>query len=353
MSHSLDSSLPFGVYETPVTSRIRERMEETQSRHPSAGFGVGNGTDDSARGRYTSAMSQHIGDLLEQRLMGLKSSADRVALINTIAGLLGEDEDIDTEQLLYAVYNTSLAEPPLLPDVSLTKSALFTNAQGEASLTSEVEREIKTADSVDLLCAFIKSSGISVLDQQLQFLRDNQIPFRLLTSTYCGASDAAAIKRLVEKYRADVKICYEHKSTRLHAKAWLFRRNSGFDTAFIGSSNLSRSALIDGWEWNVRGSATATPEVIEKFIKTFDSYWHDSHFKTFDPARDMDRLQESLHIAKGTESPQALRQLELSGLEVTPYPYQEEMLEALRSEREVKDRHKTYSLRRQAPARPS
>lgn len=97
--------------------------------------------------------------------MGLKSSADRVALINTIAGLLGEDEDIDTEQLLYAVYNTSLAEPPLLPDVSLTKSALFTNAQGEASLTSEVEREIKTADSVDLLCAFIKSSGISVLDQ--------------------------------------------------------------------------------------------------------------------------------------------------------------------------------------------
>ena len=83
MSHSLDSSLPFGVYETPVTSRIRERMEETQSRHPSAGFGVGNGTDDSARGRYTSAMSQHIGDLLEQRLMGLKSSADRVALINT------------------------------------------------------------------------------------------------------------------------------------------------------------------------------------------------------------------------------------------------------------------------------
>lgn len=103
MSHSLDSSLPFGVYETPVTSRIRERMEETQSRHPSAGFGVGNGTDDSARGRYTSAMSQHIGDLLEQRLMGLKSSADRVALINTIAGLLGEDEDIDTEQLLYAV----------------------------------------------------------------------------------------------------------------------------------------------------------------------------------------------------------------------------------------------------------
>ena len=145
---------------------------------------------------------------------------------------------------------------------------------------------------------------------------------------------------MVEKYQADVKICYEHKSTRLHAKAWLFRRKSGFDTAFIGSSNLSRSALVDGWEWNVRGSNTATPEVIDKFIKTFDSYWHDSHFKTFVPNSDMERLERSLRIAKGGESSGALRQLELSGLEVTPYPYQEEMLEALRSEREIKDRHR-------------
>lgn len=340
MSANPDSSLPFGVYETPITARIRERMNETLSQHPAAGFGIGRSSDEEAHGRYTSAVSQHIGSLLERRLYGLKSPEDRVALINNIALLLGEDEEIDSEELLYAVYNSGLAEPPLLPDVSLTKSALFTNAQGESSLTSEIEREIKTADSVDLLCAFIKNSGISVLDRQLEYLRDNEIPFRLLTSTYCGASDAAALERLVEKYQAEVKICYEHKSTRLHAKAWLFRRKSGFDTAFIGSSNLSRSALVDGWEWNVRGSNTATPEVIDKFIKTFDSYWHDSHFKTFDPNRDMERLERSLRVAKGGENSGALRQLELSGLEVTPYPYQEEMLEALRSEREVKDRHR-------------
>ena len=340
MSISPDSSLPFGVYETPITSRIRERMEETLNQHPAAGFGIGRSSDQEAQGRYTSAVSQHIGSLLEHRLRSLKSPEDRVALINAIALLLGDDEGIDSEELLYAVYNSGLADPPLLPDVSLTKSALFTNARGESSLTSEIKREIKTADSVDLLCAFIKNSGISVLDRQLEYLRDNKIPFRLLTSTYCGASDAAALKRLVEKYQADVKICYEHKSTRLHAKAWLFRRKSGFDTAFIGSSNLSRSALVDGWEWNVRGSNTATPEVIDKFIKTFDSYWHDSHFKTFVPNSDMERLERSLRIAKGGESSGALRQLELSGLEVTPYPYQEEMLEALRSEREIKDRHR-------------
>lgn len=160
---------------------------------------------------------------------------------------MGKGEEVSSEELLYAVYNNSLSEPPQLPEVSLNKSALFTNSLGDANLSSEIAREIKTADSVDLLCAFVKSSGIAVLDEQLSYLRDNNIPLRVITSTYCGATDAAAVKRLVEHYGAEVRVCYEHQTTRLHAKAWLFRRDSDFDTAFIGSSNLSRSAPSPLW----------------------------------------------------------------------------------------------------------
>ena len=213
----------------------------------------------------------------------------------------------------------------------------------DTKMSVEIAREIRTADSVDLLCAFIKSSGIAVISDELEYLRDHQIPLRVITSTYCGATEAAAVRRLVEDYGAEVRICYEHKSTRLHAKAWLFRRKSGFDTAFIGSSNLSRSALVDGWEWNVRGSRSSTPEIIEKFIKTFDSYWYDNHFKTFVPEKDYARLKEALGSAKFLESKPG-EKLELSGLRVEPYPYQEEMLEALESEREVHDRHRNLLI---------
>lgn len=62
---------------------------------------------------------------------------------------------------------------------------------------------------------------------------------------------------------------YEIQRTRLHAKAWLFRRNTGFNTGYVGSSNLSSSALLEGVEWNVRISEVATPTLMRKFDATF------------------------------------------------------------------------------------
>lgn len=339
-SHSL---LPFGIYETPVTARIHERIEETKRAIPTAASGIVEDSSAEVSPRFAAAVAQHFAKILEQRLTEIRNPEQRVALINSLAQHLGSDERMSAEQLLYAIYKSELADPPSLPEVSLNTSALFTNSVDDTNMSVEIAREIRTADSVDLLCAFIKSSGISVISDELEYVRDHQIPLRVITSTYCGATEAAAVRRLVEDYNAEVRICYEHKSTRLHAKAWLFRRRSGFDTAFIGSSNLSRSALVDGWEWNVRGSRSSTPEIIEKFIKTFESYWHDSHFKVFDPARDYDRLLEALHGAQFLGSASE-HKLELSGLRVEPYAYQQEMLEALRSERELHDRHKNLLI---------
>ncbi len=94
---------------------------------------------------------------------------------------------------------------------------------------------------------------------------------------------------------------YETRSTRLHAKAWLFRRDSGYDTAYVGSSNLSRAALLDGLEWNVKLAGSHTPELLAKFEATFDSYWADPAFVTYDPDLDAERLDEALAVASGAQ----------------------------------------------------
>ncbi|MGF1667410.1 MAG: DUF3427 domain-containing protein, partial [Acidimicrobiia bacterium] len=146
-----------------------------------------------------------------------------------------------------------------------------------------------------------------------------------------GATERTALDRLV-RMGADVKVAYDNRSTRLHAKAWLFRRNTGFDTAWIGSSNLSKAALVDGLEWNVRASSVSTPDVIAKFSATFDAYWSDPDFESYDPDTDRDRFDDAVGAAtSGTP-------LDLSFIDVRPYGCQQDMLEHLEAERKRHDR---------------
>lgn len=331
-----DSILPFGAYETPVTARVQERMQVTQDESPTTAFATAPGDDAATKDRYIQSLTQLVGKRLDTTLRKTKTAEDRIMLFNKVMELLDDDDLIEDESLLYAVHPTALADPPPLPEIPLSGAALLTNAAKDQNMSAELRREFRTADSVDLICAFIKSSGIRVIHDQLMELKDRGVPLRVITTTYCGATEAAAVDRLVNVYGAEVKVNYDPKTTRLHAKAWLLRRNSGFDTAYIGSSNLSNSALVDGIEWNVRTSVATTPTIVDKFIATFDTYWNDSHFQTYNPAEDQELLNDALSRASGTSS----NLIELSGLDVRPYPYQADMLEALQAEREEHDRHK-------------
>ncbi len=215
----------------------------------------------------------------------------------------------------------------------------MTNARNEPTLAAELRAELASADEVDLLCAFVKWHGIRLLERELTQLRERGVPLRVITTTYIGATDAKALDRLVEEFGAEVRVNYDTNMTRLHAKAWLLRRNTGFHTAYVGSSNLSQSALVDGLEWNVRLSAVATPHLLDKFRATFDSYWENREFERYRPAEDGARLRNALEIASGKKQRDPLA-ITLSGLEVTAKPYQAELLEQLDAERALHNRHR-------------
>lgn len=228
------------------------------------------------------------------------------------------------------------AQPPVvLPETPLAESALLVNASGEPSLASELARELATADRVDLLCAFVKWSGLRVLLEALEAVigrgreRGVAAPVRVLTTTYIGASEVRALEALAE-IGAEVRISYDDRRTRLHAKAWLFHRESGSHTAYIGSSNLSRAALHEGLEWNVRLSWRDSALLLAKFRAAFESYWEADEFESYEPGRDRERVVRALAAqrASGEERGPALR------LDLSPHPHQEPMLEALRVERE-------------------
>lgn len=338
----MTDSLPEGVYELLRTWRLDQVLAGLAELHPD--FAAVDPAD------APHVLARHIAVAVERVLHNEKQPARMISLVNDLLQrIAAQDEQLadgveHVEQLVVLRRTVGPGarrlERPVTP---LSAAALLTNAPEEPSLGAELRAELSSADQVDLLCAFVRWHGIRVLEQQLDLLHRRGVPLRVITTTYVGATEQRALDALVRRFHARVKVSYESQSTRLHAKAWLFRRDSGFDTAFVGSSNLSRSALVDGLEWNVRLSSVATPDLVRKFAGTFDSYWADPAFVDYDPDNpdDATRLRQALGrdriVTAGSlvSGPSGL-----SGLEVRPYPHQQTILEALDSERTVHNRHR-------------
>ena len=261
-------------------------------------------------------------ELLAERI---KSATDRGSMVQPPASaLLSISEVVDRP----------LGEPQLpgRPHVPLSASDLLVNARGEPSVGHALEREIPSADRIDLLCAFVRWNGLRLLLPQLRAHCERGHALRVITTTYTGSTERRALDALVEM-GAIVKVSYETRSTRLHAKAWLFHRETGFSTAYIGSSNLTQWALVDGVEWNVRLSQVTAPDILEKFHATFDSYWEEADFESYDPVRDAERFDRAVASTFAADT------LQIAALDVIPYPHQTEILERLSVERE---RHHRY-----------
>ena len=328
-----------GLYESLLTKRLQAMLDDVTSS------GLTQSTQLVDAAEQPDVLARHIRDAAVQALSAESNPDRRREMVNALLQQLGADDDqltVAPSQLLSLV-SPAVPGSPMRntnrPATPLSDAALLTNAHGEPSLGHEIRSELDSADQVDLLCAFVKWHGLRVIEPQLLDLKRRGAPLRVITTTYMGATERRALDRLVRDFGADVKIQYDSVRTRLHAKAWLFRRNTGFNTAYVGSSNLSRSAMLDGVEWNVRLSAIATPPLMQKFSATFETYWNDSTFESFDPDRDRDRLDDALAEASGRKQTDRVT-LSLSGLEVRAYPHQAEILESLTVERVVHDRHR-------------
>ncbi len=215
-------------------------------------------------------------------------------------------------------------EAPLTP---LLDTTVLTNAPGEPAIGHELRAEITSSDGIDLVMAFIRWSGVRPLVDAITAYCAAGKTMRVLTTTYTNSTEKRALDVLREA-GAEVRVSYDTTQTRLHAKAWIFRRESGYSTAYIGSSNLTHTAQVTGLEWNVRISGARNPDALEKMQAVFESYWASDSFVPYDP----DEFAERTAVAEADR-------FLLSPIEIEPRPFQEALLEQLDLAREQGHHH--------------
>ncbi len=284
----------------------------------------------------------HLGVLIRRAIAGLsreQRTAVGLRLARGAVALLGVSSqavdagDMPSEngEVLQAIATLQPdgSMPGLqLPATPLLDTTLLTNAPGEPRIGHQLHSEVPSADRVDVLMAFVRQSGIRPLLEVLRVHAEAGRRLRVLTTTYTNSTELGALLALQE-LGADIRVSYDTSSTRLHAKAWLFHRHSGFSTAYIGSSNLTHSAQVSGLEWNVRISGARNPDVIEKFSAVFESYWQNHDFRDFDA----DEFRDL------TQSASAGPRVYLSPIEIRPEPFQSRLLEQIELAR-LQGRHR-------------
>jgi len=335
------SQLAFGIYE----ALLDELLQEALDQHPELRSVFGKIDQEEQPAIYAS----FVAKVIEQALREEKDPEKRLDICNRILGQVASEPGLghlanrrliqEKKPILLEITPSNYGSSRVpRPQTSLTESSIFTGSPQEPQLAHELLEEMKSVDSVDILVSFIKWSGLRLLMPAFEDLSLRKIPVRVITTSYMGASDAPAVEWLAEMSNVKVRVSYDTERTRLHAKAYHFKRKSDFSTAYIGSANMSNAAITSGLEWNLKVTAQDMGHILEKFTAEFETYWNSKEFIPFDteePERFRDAIVRERTRKYGTTS---------VFFDLTPHPFQERILDALKREREVHNRYKNLVI---------
>jgi len=337
--------LNHGLYEQ-VISRLLDRL--TSQLDPATMTIETEVLDD---GDSHAVLAEYMHQVIRSSLAGIHGEerlSRQVELCNQLVNVLARaNSAVDIEEAavadgarrLLAVFRKEPMPIPVLerPDTPLSIGCLLTGTRLDPSLISQLRKEIRSANHIDVLCSFIKWSGIRILEDELrQFTARPEARLRIITTSYLGATDLKAIDFLQSLPNTSLRVSYDTHRTRLHAKAYLFHRETGFGSAYIGSANLSHAALTDGLEWNIKVSQYESPHLWAKVTATFDTYWNDAEFTPYE-AEDRQRLEDALEQERlgGADNGQVIPPFDLR-----PYAFQQEILDQLCAERGIQGRNR-------------
>lgn len=333
-----------GIYEQIINQLFRCKLDGCDRKI----YHIG--TKEIGKEEAINYLSRYLYVIIQELITDLVDTEDGVErsirLVNAIIKKLGrefqmehyEDDLIDaSHSILTCIIDKTACDYPdiqkyikqITPITTLTQSSLFTGSNYSVNMMSELKKEILSSNEVRILVSFIRQSGVNLLLPELKRLTETGRKLKIITSTYMAATEYRAIRTLAQLPNTEVKISYNSDVDRLHAKAYIFLRDTKFNTAYIGSSNISKAALTDGLEWNIKVTQVELPHIMSMVNNTFETYWENSAFETFCPGRDDEKLKTALGMSENQGG-----EIDYSVLDLMQAKeYQNDVLDKLEKER--------------------
>ena len=344
--------MKIGIYEQIINQLFEKKISSIDPTR----FYIGERTIE--KNEVAKLLSTYLSNIFEQMLIDVIDTATdideneeitsthlkkSIDLANAIISKLVTDFHLESGNLvsaqakiLTAVIDKTQSDYPnlskrleeIMPIKGLVNGELFTGKG--IKLYTELQKEICSANEIRLMVSFIKKRGLALLLPQLKEFTNRGGLLKVITTTYMKATDFEAVKQLATLKNTEIKITYDETSERLHAKAYIFLRETGFNTAYIGSSNMSEQALDTGVEWNIKVTQMEQPRMIKTIMGAFDASWWAEGYETFVNGEDDIRLKAALNENSEKEIDFNVLQL------IHPFDYQQEILESLQMEREIR-----------------
>ena len=209
---------------------------------------------------------------------------------------------------------------------------------GEDPFLPKLVASINQATRIDIAVSFIRSSGLELIKAALEDALEADVKIRIITSGYLHITEPKALRVLMilQEKGAQVKI-FESGNTAFHMKSYIFVHREDRTTkdgmAYVGSSNISHSALNHGLEWNLKVTSSenqnAFQEICSKFKVLFENSqavplsneWIDIYRNEYESKTPQDKIKSGVEVEKECLPP------------VKPNPIQVEALLALKKSR--------------------
>ncbi|MGL5573935.1 MAG: DEAD/DEAH box helicase [Sarcina sp.] len=150
----------------------------------------------------------------------------------------------------------------------MSRNELITNIE-DSNFLLELKESFKDCKAFYFSVAFINFSGLQLILDELQTAKENDVKGCVITSTYLNFTAPVALKRLKEFDNINLKIFVtEEKMKGFHTKVYIFEYDD-FYKVYIGSSNLTQSALKSNEEWNVKIISKKDDEFVVRVMENY------------------------------------------------------------------------------------